>query len=86
VKQLWAREFATEGPAPDIPLAAPLQLFPITNDTSTLVILPGTMTFFRLDTPTTAATVTFQFAAPGGLPFAPALHAQIAIFRLPAGQ
>ncbi len=86
VKQLWARLFATSGPSSDIPLQAPLQLFPISSDTSTSVILPGTMTFFRLDTPATSPTVTIQFSSPGGLPFAPALHAQIAVFRLPPGQ
>jgi hypothetical protein len=86
VKQLWAREFATVGPAIDVPFQNPLQLFPITNDTTTSVLLPGTMTFFRLDTPTNTATVTIQFAAPGGVPFSPALHAQIAVFRLPPGQ
>jgi hypothetical protein len=86
VKQLWARLFATSGPSSDIPLQAPVQLFAITGDTATAVLLPGTMTFFRLDTPANAASVTIQFAAPGGLPFSPALHAQMAVFRLPPGQ
>ena len=87
VKQLWARLFATSGGAGSgIPTPTPLYLTAINSDTSTSVLLPGTMTFFRLDTPATAATVTIQFAAPGGLPFAPALHAQMAVFRLPPGQ
>jgi hypothetical protein len=86
VKQLWARLYATSGPAPDIPLQSPVQLYPITNDTTTSVMLPGTMTFFRLDTPASAATVTIQFSAPGGLAFNPALAPQIAVFRLPPGQ
>jgi hypothetical protein len=87
VKQLWARYFATSGgPGTGVPVAQPVQLFPIIADTSTYVLLPGTMTYFRLDTPTTAATVTIQWSAPGGLPFSPALRAQIAVFRLPPGQ
>jgi len=86
VKQLWARLFATSGNAVDIPYQNPVLLFPITNDTTTSVLLPGTMTFFRLDTPANVATVTIQFAAPGGLAFSPSLHAQMAVFRLPAGQ
>lgn len=86
VKQLWARLFATDGNTVDIPFQEPVLLFPITNDTTTSVMVPGTMTFFRLDTPANAATVTIQFAAPGGVAFSPALHAQIAVFRLPPGQ
>ena len=87
MKQLWARLFATGGgTGTGIPTPAPVLLFPITSDTSTSVLVPGSMTFFRLDTPATAATVTIQFAGPGGVAFAPALHAQMAVFRLPPGQ
>lgn len=86
VKQLWARLFATSAGAPDIPYQNPVLLLPITNDTSVSVLVPGTMAFFRLDTPASAATVTIQFAAPGGAAFSPALHAQMAVFRLPTGQ
>lgn len=85
VKQLWARLFATSAGA-DVPTAVPLQLTPITTDTTTAILLPGTMTFFRLDTPSSAATVTIQFSMTGGLPFSPQLGAQIAVFRLPPGQ
>ncbi len=87
VKQLWARLYATSGgPGSGIPTPTPIQLFSIPNDSSSSILLPGTMTFFRLDTPTTSPTVTIQFSAPGGLPFSPALHAQMAVFRLPPGQ
>jgi hypothetical protein len=87
VKQLWARLFATSGgPGSGIPYQTPIQLFSIPNDSSSSILLPGTMTFFRLDTPASSPTVTIQFSAPGGLPFNPALHAQMAVFRLPPGQ
>jgi hypothetical protein len=86
MKQLWARAFATAGPSASFPYQNPVQLFPISTDTSTSVLLPGTMTFFRLDTPAGAATVTIRFAAPGGAAFSPVLHPQLAVFRLPAGQ
>ncbi|HEX7546803.1 MAG TPA: hypothetical protein VF368_08740 [Gemmatimonadaceae bacterium] len=87
VRQLWARLFATSGGAGSgIPTPSPVLLFPITSDTTTSTLVPGSMTFFRLDTPATAATVTIQFAAPGGIPFAPGLRAQMAVFRLPPGQ
>ena len=85
VKQLWARLFATSAGS-DIPTATPLVLTPITTDTTTSVLLPGTMTFFRIDTPASAATVTIQFSTSGGLPFSPQLVPQIAVFRLPPGQ
>ncbi|HEX8726066.1 MAG TPA: hypothetical protein VF737_11825 [Gemmatimonadaceae bacterium] len=86
VSQLWARLYTTSGPAPDIPYARPLQLFPITADTSASIMSPGTTAFYRLDTPSTAATVVIQFAAPGVHPLATALQPQLAIFRLPPGQ
>jgi hypothetical protein len=86
MKQLWARAFATGGPSASFPLQNPVQLFAITTDTATSVLLPGTMRFFRLDTPANAATVTIRFAAPGGTAFSPLLHPQLAVFRLPAGQ
>jgi hypothetical protein len=70
----------------DVPTATPLTLPPITTDTTTYVTLPGTMTFWRIDTPTSAATVTIQFSTTGGLPFSPQLLPQIAIFRLPPNQ
>ena len=85
VKQLWARLWATSGgPGTGIPAQTLIQLLPA--DSSSSILLPGTMTFFRLDTPTTSPTVTIQFSAPGGLPFSALLHAQMAVFRLPPGQ
>ena len=85
VKQLWARLYVTSNGA-DIPREDPLQLFPITSDTASAIMDPGTMTYFRLDTPANASTVTFRFSAPGGAAFPANLHAQMAIFRLPPGQ
>jgi len=86
VKQLWARVYATSGPSTDFPLEDPVQLFAVTSDTTQYVLDPGTVTYFRLDTPANAATVTIRFAGPGGTSFDPALQPQMAIFRLPAGQ
>lgn len=85
MKQLWARLWTTSN-GTDIPREDPVQLFAITTDTSSAIMDPGTMTYFRLDTPSTSQTVTFRFSAPGGTPFATDLHPQLAIFRLPAGQ
>ena len=86
LRQLWARLFVTSGATSDIPLPFPVQLFAITSDTSTAIMSPGTMSFFRLDTPATSATVAVRFSAPGGTPLAASLRPQLAIFRLPSGQ
>jgi hypothetical protein len=86
LRQLWARLFTTSGPSSFIPLPMPVQLFAVTGDTSTAVLYPGTVTYFRLDTPTSSAAVSIRFAAPGGAGFAATLKPQMAIFRLPPGQ
>jgi hypothetical protein len=85
MRQLWNRLFITSGTS-DVPLAFPVQLFPISADTSTAVMDPGTGSYFRLDTPTNAATVTIQFAGPGGTALPAGVHPQLSIFRLPPGQ
>jgi hypothetical protein len=85
VRQLWNRLFQTSSGS-DVPLPYPLQLFPISIDTSTAVMDPGTGSYFRLDTPASSATVTIQFAGPGGTPIGASLRPQLAIFRLPPGQ
>jgi len=86
VKQLWARLYATSGGATDVPLPNPLQLFPITTDTTVSVMFPGTTTYFRLDTPAAASSVSIRFASPGGAAFSTTLKPQLAIYRLPPGQ
>jgi hypothetical protein len=86
LRQLWARLYVTSGGAAGIPYAMPVQLFPVTTDTSTAVLYPGTVTYFRLDTPATSSAVTVRFAGPGGAAFAASLQPQLAVFRLPPGQ
>ncbi len=86
LQQLWDRLFVTSGPTADIPVAVPLQLTPITTDTTPTTVYPGTPAFYRLDTSTGAGAVTLLFSAPGSTPLAAALQPQLAIFRLPPGQ
>ncbi len=86
VSQLWARLYTTSGPASDIPYPMPIVLYPITADTSSAVMVPGTASYYRLDTPAGAAAVTIQFSGPGAAPLSPTLNPQLAIFRLPPGQ
>jgi hypothetical protein len=85
LKQLWARLYATSGSS-DIPTPTPLQLYSITADTSSSVMTPGALSYWRLDTPAGVSTVTIQFSAPGAKPLSAALKPQLAIFRLPGGQ
>ena len=81
-KQLWARLFTTSASA-EVPRQDPLQLNLISADTSAHAMVPGTMSFFRLDGPVGKPTVTIRFAARGGGAFSSTLRPQIAIFRLP---
>jgi len=85
VRQLWNRLYLTSSGS-DVPLPYPVQLFPITGDTSTAVMDPGTSSYFRIDTPANASTVTIQFSGPAGAALSAALRPQLSIFRLPAGQ
>ncbi len=45
-------------------------------------MVPGTMTYYRLATPSGASTVTLHFAEPGGARLSPGLHPQVAVFRI----
>lgn len=85
VKALWARLFATSS-ASDVPTANPIQPRAITTDSTATSMVPGTMKFYRLDTPASASTVTIRFAAPGGAALPVGLRAQLGVFRLPVGQ
>ena len=84
VRQLWNRLFVTSQGS--LPLAYPVQVFPITSDTSSAIMDPGTMSYFRLDTPTNQATVSIQFSGPAGAALSGSVKPQLAVFRLPSGQ
>lgn len=83
VRALWAGLYAL---GHDIPLAFPIDVKPITTDTVARTMAPGAMSFYRLDTPANASTVTIRFSAPNGAALASALKPQVAVFRLPPGQ
>lgn len=86
LRQMWARLYQTSGGTSDIPYLFPIRLFPVTTDTASALLVPGTVTYFRLDTPSTDSTVTIRFAAPNGSALSSALKPQLALFRLPPGQ
>ncbi|MEP7382019.1 MAG: hypothetical protein ABI910_10055 [Gemmatimonadota bacterium] len=83
IRQLWARLFVTSSGASDVPRESPLLTYPVSRDSSLSVMLPGTTTYFRLNTPPTAARVTVEFSGPVGAAFSPTLGAQMGIFKLP---
>jgi hypothetical protein len=85
VRQIWNRLFVTSLGASDIPYSFPVQIFSIGTDTSTSIMDPGTTSYYRLDTPSGASTVSLQFAGPGGVALPAAAKPQLAIFRLPPG-
>lgn len=84
--QLWARLYAVSGGSSTYPTPRPIQLYPITSDTSSSIMSPGTVSYYRLDTPQNDSTVTIQFSAPGAHALQSVLHPQLAIFHLPSGQ
>jgi hypothetical protein len=85
VRQLWARLFATSAGG-DISRAFPILFSPLTTDSTAKSMQPGTSSYFRLDTPASATSVTVQFASPSGAALSSSLKPQLAIFRLPSGQ
>lgn len=84
VRQLWNRLYATSQGSLRLPY--PVQVFQITTDTTTAIMDPGALTYFRLDTPTNQPTVAIQFAGPHGAAIPATEKPQLAIFRLPPGQ
>jgi hypothetical protein len=84
VRQLWARENATD--PTDAPYVSPIAPYPVTADTTSSILSPGAISFYRLDTPSTSPTVTIEFAQPGGAALLSVLNPQLAIYRLPPGQ
>jgi hypothetical protein len=85
MRVLWARLFAAGGP-PSFPRAFPIQLLPITADSTARTLVPGTSFYFRLNTPAGTPTATIQFATPANSALPAALRPQLAIYRLPPGQ
>ena len=84
LRQLWARIFVTSHLAREMPLQVKSIQSATTAGSSSMV--PGTMSFWRLDTSPSDATVSIRFATPAGGTFGSALRGQVAIMRLPTGQ
>ncbi len=85
LRSLWARLYATSS-GTSVPTASPLILSPLAADSSTLIMYPGTMAYWRVDTPASSAAVTLQFSTPTNTALSSTLHPQFTVYRLPAGQ
>jgi hypothetical protein len=69
----------------DLPRLFPIEPLPLTVAGTKSSMVPGTMTFYRLDTAASAATTTVTFSTQTGVYFQPELEPQVSVFRLPKG-
>ena len=83
---MYAALFRAAGPSADVPRAFPIvpQSIPANQGVSAS-ILPGTVTYYRIDTPAGSGPVQVRFATPAGAALEASLRPQVAIFRLPPG-
>lgn len=84
LRALYSWLYDVTGGGEDFPVRFPLEAMslPVGGDVSASMV-PGTMAFYRLDTPGGSGTVGLRYSTPAGNPFAPRLGAQVTVFRLP---
>jgi hypothetical protein len=82
LRQMYQRLFDTSQPSSQVPRAFPIVTVPLSGSISSSMV-PGTMSFYKLDTSTGQSAVTIDFGATRGVPLSDALHPQLSIFRLP---
>jgi hypothetical protein len=74
------------GGSSDVPRPFPILTTTLApGGTVSASMVPGTMSFYRLDTPAGAASVQLQFSGSGGAALPSNLHPQVSVFRVPAG-
>jgi hypothetical protein len=81
LRQLYQAYFNAAGPSGSVPLPFPIAPSVLTGSVSA-TMLPGTPTFYQVNTAGGAAQVQIQFTAPGGSALAGSLHPQLSVFRL----
>jgi hypothetical protein len=86
LRQMYAALFRAAGPSADVPRAFPIvaQSIPA-NQGLSASMLPGTVTYYRVDTSAGSGPVQVRFATPAGTALQASLRPQVAIFRLPPG-
>jgi hypothetical protein len=86
LRQLYAALFRAAGPSADVPRAFPIVVQSIpANQGVSASMLPGTVAYYRVDTPAGSGPVQVRFATPAGMALQASLRPQVAIFRLPPG-
>lgn len=85
LRRMYKRLFDTSQGSSEVPRAFPILVTPLSG-TITASMVPGTMSFYRLDTTAGQSTVTVQFqSTTAGVPVPASLAPQVSIFRLPPG-
>ena len=86
LRQMYAALFRAAGPSTDVPRAFPIAVQGVTaNQAVSASMLPGTVSYYRLDTAAGSGPVQLRFATPTGIALSASLRPQVAIFRLPPG-
>ena len=86
LRQMYAALFRVAGPSADVPRAFPIAPLSIpANQSVSGAMEPGTVSYYRLDTPANGGPVQLKFATPTGNALPTALRPQLAIFRMPPG-
>lgn len=86
LRQMYAALFRAAGPSVDVPRAFPIVAQSIAaNQSVSAAMKPGTVTYYRVDTPANGGSVQLRFATPTKTALPASLRPQIAIMRLPAG-
>jgi hypothetical protein len=82
LRVLYQAYFNAAGPSSSVPTPFPIAPIALTGTVNASEV-PGTTTFYLVQTAGSAAQVQVEFSAPSGAAFSPALHPQLSIFRLP---
>jgi hypothetical protein len=87
LREMYAALFrATGGGAdPEVPLDFPITERALGGANASAAMVPGTVSYYRLDAPAGGRGARVRFATPGGGALPAALHPQVAIFRIPPG-
>ncbi|HEY7236086.1 MAG TPA: hypothetical protein VH539_18150 [Gemmatimonadaceae bacterium] len=84
LRRMYQRLFDTSGGSSFFPRPFPIITVPLAGSISASMV-PGTMSFYRLDTASGSSTVTIDFGSTPGVALTDALHPQLSIFRIPPG-
>ncbi|HKW09603.1 MAG TPA: hypothetical protein VJO33_04435 [Gemmatimonadaceae bacterium] len=84
LRRMYQRLFDTSQGSSFVPRPFPIITVPLTSSISASLV-PGTMSFYRLNTSAGQTTVTIDFGSTPGVPLTDALHPQLSIFRIPPG-